>query len=98
MSDVEFDEDKSFGFTSHKILGEAIEPSMSKFFRKIGIVKNGKQAEHIMISVIIICIVISCWILFGSSIENVLRPKIIPQGTPVIHNTGIMKTFKFNGQ
>ncbi len=69
MSDVQFEEDKNGlgGFTSRKILGAAITPSMARGLMKFRIVKTPKQAQYLMIGIIIICLALISYIYFRNN-------------------------------
>jgi len=61
MTDVQFeDENKELsGFTSRKILGERITPSMAKTFIKFGLAKDSKQALHLMFGISITSVILA---------------------------------------
>lgn len=57
MVDVQFQEEQTEIYRSHRILGEEVVPGMVNALTKTGMVKSGKQAEYILIAVIIVSIV-----------------------------------------
>ena len=64
MSDVQFEGENEGlgGFTSRKILGQAVTPQMAKTFMKLGLVKNEKQAQFLMLSISALSLVIAIYI------------------------------------
>ncbi len=69
MVDVKFDEEDSGPhYTSRRILGEGVKPSMIGFLIKLGIVKNEQQAGYLLMGIIVVCFAITFYLyadLFG---------------------------------
>ncbi|GEM_PF-4133799 len=65
MGNVQFDEEKatSSSFTSRSIFGEQVEPTMSRLFRKWGIISKPSQAKWVMILIIVVCLGISAYLM-----------------------------------
>ena len=93
VQNVQFDEDKEMAqFTSRKIFGQETVPGMSRFLIKIGLAKTGKQAEHWMIAIVCICLLIIVYSMitlfspgfFGSIFESIRH--IGQKNTPINAN------------
>lgn len=63
MANVQFDEEQQY--TSRRILGERVHPKMVTSLMKLGIVKNEKQAGHVLVAIATICFVITFY-LYGN--------------------------------
>jgi len=66
MADVQFDEeDNGPRFTSRRLLGERVKPSMVGFLTKLGIVKNEQQAGYLLMGIIVVCFAITFYLYAG---------------------------------
>ena len=65
MTNVQFEEEQQM-FTSRRILGGAVMPGMVKMLIKTGLVKDSSQAKYILVGVVVVCILITVFVLYSS--------------------------------
>ncbi len=69
MAGVQFDEDDGGPhYTSRRILGESVKPSMVGFLTKLGIVKSEQHAGYLLMGIVVVCFAITFYLyasLFG---------------------------------
>jgi hypothetical protein len=68
MSDLQF-ENEQYGqptFKSHEILGRSMTPTMVRKLMGMKIAKNERQAGHLLIFIIVICLLVSIYLIINS--------------------------------
>ncbi len=80
---VEFEEssDTLQTYSSRKILGESVEPAITKTLIKIGITKNTKQAYRLLLGISFISFLISL-VIFGYYILGIGNPTVTKTSIP----------------
>ena len=65
MNGIDFHEDNDFHIRSRRLLGEPETPSMIRFLLRSGVAKTEKQALYILISVILVALSATIFIIRG---------------------------------
>lgn len=79
MSQIEFNEDNEFHIKSRALFGEKQTPTMIRMLLKSGIVKNEKQAVVVLLTIAILAIGATWFILGDRGSEN--DYVVAPDGT-----------------
>ncbi len=71
MSDLQFEEET---FKSRGVVGESTSSKMAKTLMKLGVVKNERQAERLLIAIAAICFILAIFVsysfLFASKVSK----------------------------